>query len=115
MEPAPAEKAKRGQKNYFRGFKLAFLNLLAVEFHRYQAEGRPGEFYDYVTKRFFKKFGFAKTGEFNIEPAEDPLEGLGDIDDDLDENGGCTTEAEAKEYRARFQLLRDVSVHCIAR
>lgn len=106
--PAPDEKAKRGNKHYFHGFKLAFLNLLAVEFHRYQAEGRPGAFYDYVTNRFFKKFGFPTTGEFNIDPAEDPLEEA--IDDDVDENGGCTTEAEAAVYRARFKLLREVSI-----
>lgn len=108
--PPPAQKAKHGNKNYFRGHMLAFLNLLAVEFHRYQAEGRPGQFYDYVTHRFFRKFGFTVTGEFNIDPLEDPIEE--GIDDDVDENGGCHTEEEAKIYRARFKLLREVSIYC---
>lgn len=106
----PVEKAKRGNKHYFRGFKLAFLNMLAIKFQQYVAEGRPGDFYDYATKWFFRKFGFTLTGKFNIEPAEDPAEQ--GVDNDVDENGGCTTEAEAKVYRARFQELRDVSFHC---
>lgn len=105
--PVPG-KAKRGNKHYFQGFKFAFLNLLAIEYHRYKAEGRPGAFYDYVTYRFFNKFGFTKTGDFNIEPLEDPAEER--VDDDDDENGGCTTEAEANEYRARSKLLQDVSI-----
>lgn len=88
---------------------MAFLNLLAVEYHQYVAEGWPGVFYDYVTDRFFKKFGFTLTSEFNIEPLEDPAEES--VEDDIDEDGGCTTEAEAKIYRARFKLLRGVSVY----
>lgn len=99
----PPEKAKHGNKNYFTGFKFAFLADLVVEFHHYLSENQPGVFYDYVTRRFFRKYGFTKTGEFNIEPAEDPEEGV--YVDVIDDNGSYATEVKAQEYQVRFKEL----------
>lgn len=96
---------KCGSKGNFTGYKLAFLLLLANEYEIWRAEGRSGSFYDYVTRRFLRKFG---TGDFHLDPEEDPPEA--DIDEDEDEvDSGCTTEAEAAKAKAKFNELRVVS------
>lgn len=101
------EQAKRGKKGNFTGFKLAFLKLLTSEFAIWQAQGHSGGFYDYVVKKFFRKFGFTKTGDFNIEPLTDPEEPA-DIDDEDAMDSGCQTQADADLYTARFKELRKV-------
>lgn len=101
---------KRGSKGKFTGFKLAFLHLLAIEYVCWRAEGRSGSFYDYATRRFFRRYG---TGDFHLDPAEDSPEADVPDDDHNDEvDSGCTTEAEAVESKAQFDELRGVSIHC---
>lgn len=102
---APTDISKRGNKNHFTGFKLAFLRLLAGQYAIWRAEGRSGVFCDWVTRKFLRKYG---TGNFHLDPSEDTGEPECDEDDG---NSGCATQAEADVAKLQFDDLRAVSIH----
>lgn len=101
--------AKRGRQHNFHGFKLIFLKALGAEFIVYRVEGRSGEFLDYSTRRFLRKYKWTAEGGFYGEPDVDPEEP--DDDDVVDVDNGCLTQVQADTEKERFDALRAVSIH----